>query len=165
MTTLAVYRRTRGTTGGRAQPAGMAGDRRVMEKPRPEREPVAVAGPSADLALAILNGLDISSLPVLRELSTGARTRVQIPWFMAGLEQATAGVRCHKFLLGGRQGERYSDWDSALKQRPECRLNSPDTATPQGLCIARMHNSTVGRMLDGLVAAQAVGSRQPDTMN
>ena len=28
-----------------------------------------------------------------------------------------------------------------------------------------MHNSTVGRVLDGLVAAQAAGSHQPDTMN
>ena len=28
-----------------------------------------------------------------------------------------------------------------------------------------MHNSTVGRVLDGLVAAWALGSRQPDAMN
>ena len=35
--------------------------------------------PSAQLELAILNGLDISSLPALRDLSTGARTMVHIP--------------------------------------------------------------------------------------
>ena len=69
------------------------------------------------------------------------------------------------FLVGSREGERYSDWDSALKQRPECRLDSQDMTTPWGLWTARMHNSTVGRVLDALGAAQAAGSRQPDTMN
>ena len=28
-----------------------------------------------------------------------------------------------------------------------------------------MHNSMVGRVLDGLLAARAAGSRQPDAMN
>ena len=45
--------------------------------------------PSAQLELAILNGLDISSLPALRDLSTGARTTVHIPWPPVGLERAT----------------------------------------------------------------------------
>ena len=45
--------------------------------------------PSANLALAILNGLDISSLPALRDLSTGASTMVSIPWPPARMEQAT----------------------------------------------------------------------------
>ena len=42
------------------------------------------AEPSAHLELAILNGL-----PVLRDLSTGASTTVNIPWPPAGTEQAT----------------------------------------------------------------------------
>ena len=40
--------------------------------------------PSAQLELAILNGLDISSLPALRDLSTGARTTVHIPCRRSG---------------------------------------------------------------------------------
>ena len=55
----------------------------------PEQEEATGAEPSADLALAILNGLDISSLPALRDLSTGASTMVSIPWPPAGMEQAT----------------------------------------------------------------------------
>ena len=54
----------------------------------PEREKAMGAEPSADLALAILNGLDISSLPALRDLSTGASTTVSIPWPPAWMEQA-----------------------------------------------------------------------------
>ena len=46
----------------------------------PEQEEAMETEPSADLALAILNGLDISSLPALRDLSTGASTTVSIPW-------------------------------------------------------------------------------------
>ena len=69
------------------------------------------------------------------------------------------------FLLGSRNGERYSDWGSAIKQRPECRLDLPDTTTRRGIWTAKMHNSTVCRVLDGLVAAWASGSRQPDDMN
>ena len=69
------------------------------------------------------------------------------------------------FLLGGRSGERYGDWGSALKERPECRLDLPDTTTRQGIWTARMHNSTVCKVVDGLVAARASGSRQPDDMN
>ena len=65
------------------------GDRRVVERPRPEWERVTGAGLSADVALAILNGLDISSLPALRDLSIRASSTVQIPWPPAGLEQAT----------------------------------------------------------------------------
>ena len=45
------------------------------------------AEPSAPLELAILNWLDISSLPALRDLSTGARTTVNIPWPPAGMER------------------------------------------------------------------------------
>ena len=37
--------------------------------------------------------------------------------------------------------------------------------TLRGLWTAKMHNSTVGRVLDGLIAAQASRSRQPDAMN
>ena len=126
--------------------------------------------PSADLALAILNGLDISSLPALRNLSTEASTTASIPWPPAGMEQATPewqqrASQAMVFLLGGRSGERYSDWGSVLKQRPECRLDLPDTTTRQGIWTARMHNSTVCRVLDRLVAARASGSRQPDDMN
>ena len=62
--------------------------------------------PSAQLELAILNGLDISSLPALRDLSTGARTTVHIPWPPIGLERATPEWRrrasqAMAFLLGG----------------------------------------------------------------
>ena len=77
--------------------------------------------PSAILALAILNGLDISSLSALSDLSTGASTKVIIPWPPAGMEQATPEWRQRAseaiaFLLGSRNGERYSNWGSALKQ-------------------------------------------------
>ena len=127
--------------------------------------------PSADLALAILNGyLLISSLPVLRDLSTGASTTVSIPWPLARMEQATPEWRqqasqAMAFLLGGWSGERYSDWGSALKQWPECRLDLPDTTTRRGIWTATLHNSTVCRVLDVLVTARASGSRQPDDMN
>ena len=106
--------------------------------------------PSAQLELAILNGLDISSLPALRDLSTGAWTTVNIPWSPVGLE---------------RGGEHYASWDSALRQRPECRLDAPDITTDGGMWTARMHNSTVGRVLDGLVSARATGNREPEGMN
>ena len=93
--------------------------------------------PSAYLALVILNGLDILSLPALWDLSTGAITMVWIPWPPAWMEQATPEWRqraseAMAFLLCSQEGERYSDWDSLLKQRPECRLNFPDTTTPGG---------------------------------
>ena len=136
----------------------------------PEQEEATGTEPSADLALAILNGLDISSLPVLRDLSTEASTTVSIPWPPAGMEQATPewpqrASQAMTFLLGGRSGERYIDWGSAPKQRPECRLDLPDTTTRRGIWTAKIHNSTVCRVLDGLVAARAPGSRQPDDMN
>ena len=126
--------------------------------------------PSAQLELAILNGLDISSLPALRDLSTGARTTVHIMWPPVGLEQATPEWRrrasqAMAFLLGGRGDEHYASWDSALRQRPECRLDAPDITTDGGMWTARMHNSTVGRVLDGLVSARATGNREPEGMN
>ena len=91
---------------------------------RPEQEPDMGTEPLADLALAILNGLDISSLPALRDLSTGASMMVRIPWPPAGMEQATLEWRqraseAMAFLLGYQNDERYSNWDSALKQQPE----------------------------------------------
>ena len=55
------------------------------EGPRPEQEEAMGTEPSADLALAILNGMDISSLPALRDLSTGVSTMVSIPWPLAGM--------------------------------------------------------------------------------
>ena len=126
--------------------------------------------PSAQLELAILNGLDISSLPALRDLSTGAGTTVHILWPPVGLERATPEWRrrasqAMAFLLGGRGGEHYASWDSALRQRPECRLDAPDITTDGGMWTARMHNSTVGRVLDGLVSARATGNREPEGMN
>ena len=36
-------------------------------------------------------------------------------------------------------------WSAALRQRPECRLDPPDTTTGRGMWNARMHNSTVCR--------------------
>ena len=126
--------------------------------------------PSAQLELAILNGLDISSLPALRDLSTGARTTVHIPWPPVGLERATPEWRrrasqAMAFLLGGRGGEHYASWDSALRQRPECRFDAPDITTDGGMWTARMHNSTVGRVLDVLVSARATGNREPEGIN
>ena len=93
----------------------------------PEQEEAMGAESSADLALAILNGLDISSFPALSDLSTGASTTVSITWPPAGMEHATPEWRqrasqAMAFLLGGLSGEQYSDWGSALKQRPECHL-------------------------------------------
>ena len=86
----------------------------------PEQEEAMETEPSADLVLAILNALHISSLPALRDRSTGASTTVSIPWPPAGMEQATPEWRqrvsqAMVFLLGGRSGERYGDWGSALK--------------------------------------------------
>ena len=102
-----------------------------------EQEETMAAEPSAKLALAILNGLDISSLPTLCDLTTRASTTVSISWPLAGMEQATHEGRqrasqAMAFLLGGQSGERYSDWGSALKQQPECCLDLPDTTTRRG---------------------------------
>ena len=135
-----------------------------------QEEAAGAEPPSAQLELAILNGLDISSLPALRDLSTGARTTVHIPWPPVGLERTTPEWRrrasqAMAFLLGGRGGEHYASWDSALRQRPECRLDAPDITTDGGMWTARMHNSTVGRVLDGLVSARATGNREPEGMN
>ena len=74
--------------------------------------------PSAQLELAILNGLDISSLPTLRDLSTRASTTVYIPWPPVGMERATPEWRrkasqAMAFLLGGRGGEHYGSWNGA----------------------------------------------------
>ena len=127
------------------------------------------AEPSAHLELAILNGLDISSLPALRDLSTGSSTMVNIPWPPAGMERATPECRqkasqAMALLLGGRSGEHYGNWSDPLRQRPECRLDPPDTTTRRGIWTARMHNSTVRRVLDGLVAAQVTGHHEPEDM-
>ena len=148
-------------------PSDLEGDREGAE---PEQEEVMGVEPSAHLELAILNGLDISSLPVLRDLSTGASTTVKIPWRPAGMEQATPEWRqrasqAMAFLLGGRSGEHYGNWSDALRQWPECRLDPPDTTTRRGIWTARMHNSTVCRVLDGLVAARATRHREPEGMN
>ena len=90
-------------------------DRGDEEGLRPEQEQAMGTEPSGDLALAIINGLDISSLPALRDLSTGASTMVSIPWPPAGMEQATHEWRQRAseamvFLLGSRNGERYRVW-------------------------------------------------------
>ena len=69
------------------------------------------------------------------------------------------------FLLGGRSGEHYGSWSGALRQRPECGLDAPDTTRGGGIWTARMHNSTVRRVLDGLVSARATGHREPEGMN
>ena len=143
-------------------PSDLDGDRDGAE---PEQEEVMGAEPSAHLELPILKGLDISSLPALRDLSTGASTTVDIPWPPARMEQATPEWRqrasqAMAFLLGGCSGEH-----KVLRQRPECRLDPPDTTTQRGIWTARMHNSTVCRVLDGLVAAQATGHREPEGMN
>ena len=47
--------------------------------------------PSAQLELAILNGLDISSLPALHYLSTRASTTVHIPWPPVGINHSGGG--------------------------------------------------------------------------
>ena len=39
------------------------------------------------------------------------------------------------------------------------------STTDGGMWTARMHNSTVGRVLDGLVSARATGNREPEGMN
>ena len=125
------------------------------------------AEPSAHLELAILNGLDISSVPELRDMSTGASTTVNIPWPPARMERGTHEWRqrasqAMAFLLGGRSGEHYGNWSDALRQRPEWRLDPQDTTTRRGIWTARMHNSMVCRVLDGLVAARATGHREPE---
>ena len=135
-------------------PSDLEGDREGAE---PDQEEVRGAEPSPHLELAILNGLDISSLPALRDLSTGASTTVHILWPPARMERATPEWRqrasqAMAFLLGGRSGEHYSSWSDALRQRPECRLDPPDTTTQRGIWTARMHSSTVCRVLDGLVS-------------
>ena len=69
------------------------------------------------------------------------------------------------FLLGGRSSGHYGSWSDALRQRPECRLDPPDTTTQRGIWTARMPNSTVCRVLDGLVSARATGHQEPEGMN
>ena len=83
-----------------ARPAlDMEGDPEAAE---PDQEEAGGAEPpSAQLELAILNGLDISSLPALRDLSTGARTTVHIPWPPVGLERATSEWRRKASQDGG----------------------------------------------------------------
>ena len=68
-------------------------------------------------------------------------------------------------LLGGCSGEHYGNWSDTLRQRPECRLDPPDTTTRRAIWTARMHNRTVCRVLDGLVAARAMGHWEPEGMN
>ena len=143
------------------------GDKEAAE---PDKEEVRGAEPSAQLELAILNGLDISSLPALGDLSTRARTTVHITWPPVGMEQATPEWRqkvsqAMTFLLGGRSRKHYGSWSDALRQRAECRLDPPDTVTQRGIWTARMHNSTVCRVLDGLVSARATGHWEPEGMN
>ena len=152
-----------------ARPASdLEGDPEAAEL---DQEEAGVAEPpSAQLELAILNGLDISSLPALRDLSTRASTTVHIPWPPVGMERATPEWRrkasqAMVFLLGGRGGEHYGSWSGALRQRPECRLDAPDITTDRGMWTARMHNSTVCRVMDGLVSERATGHREPEGMN
>ena len=71
----------------RARPASdLEGDQEAAEL---VQEEAGGAEPSAQLELAILNGLDISSLPALRDLSRRASTTVHIPWPPVGMERAT----------------------------------------------------------------------------
>ena len=70
-----------------------------------DQEEAGGAEPLTQLELAILNGLDISSLPALRDLSTRASTTVHIPWPPVGMERATPEWRwkasqAMAFLLG-----------------------------------------------------------------
>ena len=72
------------------------------------------AEPSAHLELAILNGLDISSLTALCDLSTGASATVNIPWPPTRMERATPEWRqkasqAMALLLRGRSGEHYGN--------------------------------------------------------
>ena len=70
-----------------ARPAShLEGDQEAAE---PDQEEAGGVEPSAHLELAILNGLDISSLPALRDLSTRASTTVHIPWPPVGMERAS----------------------------------------------------------------------------
>ena len=97
---------------------------------------------------------DPSSHPALRDWSAGDSVMVRIPWRPTGLEGSTLEWRRRSaqalaFLLGGREGVRYGNWDTALEERPECLLDPPDTNTPQGRWTSRMHNSTVGQALEG----------------
>ena len=112
------------------------------EGAEPEQEEAMGAEPSSHLKLDILNGLDISLLPALRDLSTGASTTVNIPWPPARMERATPEWRqkasqAMALLLRGRSGEHYSNWSDALRHRPECRLDPPDTTTQRGIWTAK----------------------------
>ena len=120
---------------GRDLPRTWRGDPEAAELD--QEEAGGAEPPSAQLELVILNGLDISSLPALRDLSTRASTTVHIPWPPVGMERATPEWRrkasqAMAFLLGGRGGEHYGSWSGALRQRPECHLDAPDTTTDGG---------------------------------
>ena len=96
-------------------PSDLEGDREGVE---PEQEEVMGAEPSAHLELAILNGLDISSLPALRDLSTGVSTTVNIPWPPARMERATPewkqrASQAMAFLL-----ERRAETTAGMPPRP-----------------------------------------------
>ena len=115
------------------------GDRRIASAVRAASRagPVGgevVAEPQGDLELAMLNRLDLPSHPALQDWSAGDSIVVRIPWPPAGLERTTPEWRRRSaqalaFLLGGREGIWYGDWDAALEERPKCLLDLPDTST------------------------------------
>ena len=109
-------------------PSDLEGDK---EAAGPNQEEVGGEEPSAQLELAFLNRLDISSLPALHDLSTRASTTVHIPWPPVGMKRATPEWRLKTsqaiaFLLGGRSREHYGSWSDVLRQRPECCLDPSD---------------------------------------
>ena len=87
--------------------SGQERDRANQGGMRPAREPAMGTEPSPDFTLAILNGLDILSLPALRHLSMGASTRTG---------PSTPEIRLETTRDGG---------NAARRQRPQAARRCP----------------------------------------
>ena len=96
----------------------------------------STAAKDETVILAMVYGLDASSVLAIRDCTAGDSILVQIPWPPAQLE-GTSPQLCHSaaqalaFLLAGREGLQHQD--SALKERPEGLLDLRDTSTREGL--------------------------------
>ena len=107
----------------RARPASdLEGDPEAAEL---DQEEAGGAEPSAQLEFAILNGLDISSLPALRDLSTRASTTVHIPWppALQALRQLEWRVETTTGVQIPRQGEGYGLPECTTARSAGCWTN------------------------------------------
>ena len=114
---------------------------------RSPARPVRSAARDETVTLALLNGLDVSYYPAIRDWTQGYGTTVTIPWTLANLE-GTSPEWCRKaaqalaYLLARHERLYDEDW--------ECLLDLPDTSTHEGREVAIMHNATMAQARRGL---------------